>query len=126
MLAADDGLPAVGQSRDMLGVVPGKPGGDIPVRDGQVAPGTGGMSVFDSVVAMPPTRRSSALSGGASHHPTWRILAGVIPRSLQVRQSGRNRSHHEIEPAAVCLLAEYEAALESTRGAWEPETGDAA
>ena len=108
-----DQLPTVGAEAKMLGV---RPGVDIPVIDGTVQPRTGGMSVVHPDPKFLPSHLRPVKLGGKSRHPVFHIESDVLPGTLFVKPDGRR--HYVIEPAATCLLNDYQLELGSTRGYW--------
>lgn len=122
-------LPAVGNSRVMLGVVVGlPPEGDImPDEAGNVKPGTGGMSVSPTLGDLPfwrvPKRLKNRVPGarGKDVHKVYRLGSGPFAPSrvtpdliLHPDRPG----HGMVEPSVLCAIAEYEAHLATTRVLW--------
>lgn len=117
MRASQDGLPEVGADRFKLGAEIPR---DIePAADGTVRPQRRGMSVFDDPNALPAHLLPTHL-GGDSPIPLFHF-PGSWPGSLSVAQQGRNPHHHVVQPARQCPLADYQAALASTRPGWEQD-----
>jgi hypothetical protein len=112
-----DKLPECGNTARQLGARQGK---DIPVcANGKVDPTTGGMSVAaGSPNELAPHRRP-ALFEGSGKDPVFTIHSDRFPSSLVVRQSGKSRSHHLVEPSQQCLYLVFQEALCSTRYSWE-------
>lgn len=122
MTADADGLPVVGRSARWLGirtpaeVRSGHP--DVPETDPAaiINPGVGGMSVApDDPAGLSPFRRPPAL-GGTGKDPVWEIDTAALGPDLQFRQD--KPTHGLIEPARPMTLAEFEAALATTRPRW--------
>jgi hypothetical protein len=122
MKVAADGLPEVAATARTLGV---RRGDQVPTNDvnavapgDPVPPGTGGMSVAPDDPANLPKARRPAEYGGLGKDPVWVIDSDDLPPVLEFRQD--SPTHGLVEPAAntTLTLAEYEAALESTRGLW--------
>jgi len=86
MKAADDGLPMIGESGRYLGARPDLPGrprdGDIPITDGMVRPGTGGMSVSPPVTNLPLHRRPRRY-GGRSKDSVFVLDTDKLPEELR-------------------------------------------
>lgn len=121
MIPAEDGLPTLGRSASSLGVrAEGRDRRpDISVRDGFVAPGTGGMSVTrnDWRGIFPPFLRN-ALDPDEPDR-VWGLDTGGLGESLTFRVDPRNpETHGFIEPARRVRLQEYEDALQETRVKW--------
>jgi hypothetical protein len=117
MRADADDLPVVGPTADTLGVrSPGDPYEDIPVREGKVRPGTGGMSVaVHHPKNLHPARRPVPL-GGRSLLPVFEIDSEDLPEGLVARQT--SSTHAQIEPTWEMELDTYESLLEATRPRW--------
>jgi hypothetical protein len=122
MKVAADGLPEVGPTARTLGV---RRGDQTPNQDVQavapgdpVAAGAGGMSVAPTPTALARNRRPIEY-GGSGKDPVWVMDSSELPPVLEFRQD--SPTHGLVEPAANVLLtlAEYEAALESTRDRWQ-------
>lgn len=123
MKVAADGMPEVGQTARTLGV---RRGDQAPTNDVEAVaagdplpPATGGMSVAPDNPTNLPKARRPAEYGGLGKDPVWVIDSGDLPPVLEFRQD--TPTHGLVEPAAntVLTLAEYEAALASTRGQWQ-------
>jgi len=127
MKPASDGKPLCGSFSNELGV---RPDVDIVVDTaGQVHPQTGGLSATpDDPTLLPPHVRPQGL-GGKGKLPLFVIevaqleLAGAAPDlgpPLASRRDPRHPLKHAfIEPARVMSLADLQACLGATRGAWE-------
>lgn len=122
MKVAPDGLPEVGPTARTLGV---RRGDQAPNNDVQAVlpsdaapPRMGGMSVAPNGPTNLPRPRRPAEFGGIGKDPVWEIDTADLPPVLEFRQD--SPTHGLVEPAAntALTLAEYEAALESTRGLW--------
>lgn len=113
-----DGHPVVEHSARGLGVrAHGERSDILPSPGGNVHPESGGMSVVLDRVANLPRHRLPAGLGGLGRDPVFRISEKAIPATLLVRVSGH--PHALIEPRVICMLAEYEEQLASTRPSWE-------
>ena len=108
-----DALPTVGAESKMLGV---RPDADIPVVQDMVHPHTGGMSTVHPDPKFLPSHFKPVKLGGKSKHPVFFIESGELPATLFVKPDGAR--HFVIEPAASCLLNDYQYELGSTRGSW--------
>ena len=117
MKAAPDGHPQPGRSRRELGVRLDGPSPDLPVTPtGIVQPRTGGMSIaLDAARNLPKSRLPRSL-GGDGRDPVFTLASGKLPVNLSLRED--HYPHALIEPTSPCLLADYEAALHSTRTNW--------
>jgi hypothetical protein len=130
-----DDQPEVGRGKNLLGVVVGSdPGDDIAETDGQVQPGTGGMSVAPTADLLPshrvpkrlkvkyPDRFPDAVGSNQLH--CWSLgdgafVAGAVGASLVLRlDPARPDEHGFVEPDAEMSLTDYEAALAATRPRW--------
>jgi hypothetical protein len=76
------------------------------------------MSVAPDNPANLPKARRPAEFGGLGKDPVWVIDSGDLPPVFEFRQD--TPTHGLVEPATntTLTLAEYEAALESTREHW--------
>jgi hypothetical protein len=112
-----DGLPLTGTSGRTLGARPGPGRGtDIPVVDGNVQPGQGGMSVApDHPLNLPPHRRPSKYDG-TGNDPVWEINEGELGPRLKFDQD--SPGHGTIQPNAQMTWAEYLEALYETANRW--------
>ena len=125
MKAAHDGLPELGRTRRTLGVkvcpLGIKPADlaefDIyPDSQNRVAPG-GGMSVaVGDPRGLPKHRRPRAL-GGEGRDPLFELRVSAVPMAVRVTED--HPPHAFIEPASLCPLGDYEAALATTRPDWK-------
>lgn len=138
MTAADNGLPELGRSARKLGVRPAPWGAAAPSfaegrfdvfpdAEGNISPGTGGLSVNGTVEGIPPWRRPRGLDAGAYGPPRDAVFAvdpfALEPSALLVRPEREDLplGHAFVEPALRMLLLAYEAALAATRAAWTRE-----
>jgi hypothetical protein len=126
------GRPLCGSVAMALGVRPLQPGRapDIPVDEfGNVQPGTGGMSVYASLRAMPARMVPKRLlpivpsAAGSNNLRVWamgvgRFTDGPIAPQLRFRVDPEDSMHGFIEPDDIMTVAEYEAALAATQSAW--------
>ena len=101
------------------GPVPG-PGVDIPVRDGLVQPGTGGLSVApDDPMNLPRMRRPREF-GGTGKDPVWGMNTNDLGSDLVYRPDPADPSRHWfVEPVREMSYDEYQQALEATRAHWQ-------
>jgi hypothetical protein len=92
---------------------------DIPVEDGYVKPGGGGMSVTpDDWHGIYPAFLDNALDDGEPDE-VWCLHQESLGSDLTFRADPRHPATHGfIEPARTMSLDEYEAALEATRPHW--------
>jgi hypothetical protein len=76
------------------------------------------MSVAPHDPANLPRNRRPLAFGGVGKDPVWEMDVSDLPAVLEFRQDAS--THGLVEPAAntAPTLAEYEAALASTRGSW--------
>lgn len=123
MRANLDGLPATeGNPKSALSVRAGNGEyDDIPVRDGHVEPGTGGMSVtHDDPQKLPAHRVPPSHGGSAKGSFIFYIDAINLGLSLTSKPYPRKNddSHYCIEPAARCLVEKYKDDLAETRTHW--------
>lgn len=117
MTEADNGQPQTGQTTGrQLGA---RPDTDIPIEDGRVKPGTGGMSITPhSHDLLPPHRRPPEL-GGTGKDPVWKIGEKQFGDRLIIRADPDNPTRHAFaEPAHEMTWEEYLQALYNTAGAW--------
>jgi hypothetical protein len=132
----DGDRPMLGASSSTLGVrTPGGAGiPDImPDPDGNVAPGTGGMSVspsvMDLVARLPPTfipKRLRALvpdARGSNNVCVWRMGEGPfapapVTDRLSLRPDPADPGHGFLEPATTLALQQYVHAIVATRDSW--------
>ena len=133
-----DGKPKIGSSARSLGVREPREGsrGDLPVVDGMVVPGTGGMSVSkewsEPFLRLPkryfhPTRFKFGLATNLDS--VWVFGLGsfeAAPISLRLQFRPDRPKHGLIEPLRKMPLDEFQAALASTRTDWfeVPDDGD--
>jgi hypothetical protein len=123
MKASGDGYPETGSSARTLGVRPS----DLPIVDGVVKPGTGGMSVSPSLPTLPPQwvpKRLAHLREGAIGPDSNRVwshgigpfVAGEIAPHLLLRPD--SATHGLVEPSREMPFDGYQAAIHSTRMDW--------
>lgn len=125
----DGDRPMVGPSAKMLGVrVPPAEKCDLsPDENGEVAPGTGGMSVAPNWRDLPdyriPERLQHILPGarGKDNLSCWRMgngpfEPGFVADQLVLRPGATD--HGMVEPDRRMLLASYILAIEATRDLW--------
>lgn len=116
-----DALPLVEDSAGGLGVRQKlEDKGDVPVVDGRVQPGTGGMSVSVDPMALPGFRRPRAFGGTNDKYRIYAIPEEVLPGPLTIRQDAPidRPSHRCIEPVQTMLFEDYRDAIRSTRPSW--------
>lgn len=122
MRADEDGLPKVAPSPRGLGVRPGAETGDIPVEDGMVRPGTGGLSVSPPPSSNIPHYRLPPEHGGTAKKVTlFGMDTDDLPEGeLRCRVDPTNPDGHIfIEPARQMTFENYQHALSETRIFWE-------
>jgi hypothetical protein len=103
----------IGPTARTLGV---RPGDDIPVINGRVTPGTGGMSVaLDTPMNLPDHRRPSQF-GGTGKDPVWEIDLDSLGDDLTFRQDKPN--HGLFEPAREMSIDECQLALAALKSRW--------
>lgn len=119
MKEAADGRPELGRSARALGVRPGDlPAPDVAATasDDTVGPGDGGMSVApDDPLHLPRHRRPASL-GGTGTDPVWVLDVADLTTDLAARQD--TPTHAILEAGGPTSLADYEAALATTRLQW--------
>jgi hypothetical protein len=125
MKKADDCLPVLGRTARTLGVRVSAPGAvpeDQPEFDvypdatGHVTPGWGLSVAMDDPGGLPRHRKPRSL-GGEGRDPVFSLPVSVVGKVLNVNED--RPPHALIEPAARCLLAEFEAALAGMRPSWK-------
>jgi hypothetical protein len=115
--------PKLGPTARTLGVRPR----DIPVVDGSVAPGTGGMSVAPSWRDLPSHRiprrlaRLAPDAAGSNDDACWRtgegpFGPGPVAEGLALRPD--KPTHGLVEPSEAMSFESYQAFLEATRDEW--------
>ena len=115
MRAATDGLPRLGATARDLGV---RLSDDIAVTaDGSVLPSTGGMSVNDSIEAIPTFRRPPAFGGTDKHASIFSIDARALGDDLKVVPD--RIGHNTVQPRRPMPLETYLALLQNTRAQWK-------
>jgi hypothetical protein len=103
----------VNPSARSLGV---RPGDDIPVINGRVSPGSGGMSVApDGPMHLPDHRRPPNF-GGTGKDPVWEIAIDSLGNDLIFRQDKPN--HGLVEPAREMSIDEFQQALAGLAPKW--------
>ncbi len=107
------GGPEIGPTARTLGV---RPGVDIPVCEGCVAPGTGGMSVAPGTPMNLPTHRLPAGLGGTGRDPLWGVSSDALGPNLRFVQD--SPKHGTIQPGGVMTLEQYQSALAATLKSW--------
>jgi hypothetical protein len=135
MTPDEDGKPKIGATARTLGVRPQIDGlglGDIPVREGSVAPGTGGMSVAPQLQDLPLWRipRRYALPGkgmvgtGKYEDSCWWMGDGLFRNEVisdRLNLVVDSPTHGEVQPSSSMLLEAYQTALSTTRDSWSEE-----
>ena len=97
MKAAGDALPVIEATARGLGA---RPGVDIPLADGMVAPATGGMSVTADDPSKLPRHRLPVKMGGEGRDPVFQLDRAQLPTTLVVRRDEPNAAYHAfVEPA---------------------------
>lgn len=116
-----DGYPVAENSAGGLGARP-KNGdsGDIPVIEGRVSPGTGGMSTATDPMSLPPFRRPRAFDGTNDKYRIYAIEAVQLPEKLIARQDDpiKEPNHRSVEPAEEMDSDSYVAKLRASRSNW--------
>ena len=123
----EDGKPKVGTASICLGIrVPPERDG-ITLVEGQIEPGTGGLSVRPSLQTIPVAMVSEELqaivpgaSGGKNHH-VWQMGEGPfenapVADNLTLRPD--SRYHGLLEPSVTMLFEDFQNALAATRDSW--------
>ena len=113
MRAAPDGFPELGETAKTLGV---RPNTDIPVVNGAVGPGTGGMSVNTAVEGVPLFRKPPALGGTGKDVSVFTIRSEDFDSRLQVVQD--SKTHGTVEPTGNMSYDAYRQLLEESRLRW--------
>lgn len=111
--------PQCGDTGATLGVRANK---DLPVINGRVMPGTGGVSVVCEHWQALPAHRTPVSHGGESDdHVIFSIAEQGLSASLQVRQDKPLSfpAHRVIEPAREMSFAEFRADVHATQPIWE-------
>lgn len=125
MKKADDRRPILGRTARTLGVrvsafgatPEDPPQFDVyPDASGQVSPGWGLSVAMDDPRGLPKHRRPQAL-GGEGRDPVFSLPVRAVGNVMNVNED--RPPHALIEPAKLCSLEEYEAALAGTRPSWE-------
>ncbi len=131
MKVAADGLPEVGRSKRALGVRLGDqaPNNDVDAvaADDIVPPGVRGMSASPADPTHLPGFLRPPAFGGTGKDPVWVMDTADLPPGLVFRQDKPTHGMVEPSPGVPTTLAEYEAALFSTRTHWRlatPPGGD--
>jgi hypothetical protein len=113
MKEGDDGLPERGTDGRTLGARPNR---DIPVQNGMVTPGTGGMSVAPRTPSNLPGHRRPSEWGGTGKDPVWGIDEDKLRPDLRLVPD--SPSHGTIQPIREMTWEEYLDALWRTRADW--------
>lgn len=123
----DGAKPLLGASATALGVR--APGDIVPDAQGQVIPGTSGMSVSPTLAALPdqfiPMRLRplvpSAYGRNTLHvwsHGEGSFAAESVAPGLQLRPDPRDARHGFVEPDSIVSLEEYRDAISATQDNW--------
>jgi hypothetical protein len=127
IMKVENGVPKLGDAAMCLGTRPG----EIPVDpDGNVHPGTGGLSVYDSIASFvttmlprrlhprfPGARNSNSLAVWATG--TGPFVSGPLTDSLALRVDESDDPRHGfIEPRAIMKWEDYVEALAQTLPNW--------
>ena len=132
LMKVDDGRPQLGAAAMTLGVRPaqGERPAEVPVDpNGCVHPGTGGMSVYSSMRAMParmiPKRLQSIVpfAAGSNNLKVWAMgegpfASGSITVRLNLRIDPEDPLHGFVEPSAIMTFDQYVGALTETQLLW--------
>lgn len=115
MKRGSDSRPLVNHtSSSGLGV---RPGVDIPVNEeGNVEPGTEGMSVSPDSPRNLSTGRRPSRFGGHGKFPAWELDTELLPDSLTYAPD--TAKHGFLEPAYTMEIGDYQDALEATGDLW--------
>lgn len=113
MREAADGDPMVGPTARTLGV---RPGDDLPVVQGRVRPGTGGLSVAPDRPSSLPSHRRPAEFGGTGKDPVWGITTDSLGIGLTFRQD--KAEHGLFEPAREMSIEDFQAELADLAPLW--------
>jgi hypothetical protein len=122
MTPALDGLPMVGRAARLLGVR--VPQDIAPDRDGEVRPGTGGMSVAPtSMWDLPNHRRPRGMgrgSTGPSNDQVYSLQEVVLDDQLLALRADPEAPmiNAFVEPLTIVALSEYATRLAGTRPSW--------
>jgi hypothetical protein len=137
MTRDEDGKPLIGATARTLGVrirPEREAGGDIPIVEGFVTSGTGGMSVSPEWWLLPvwriPRRYDILGKGfvgqGKVEDACWRMGDGSFTDgtvSDRLRLSVDKPTHGTLQPSERMHIDEYQAALAETRDSWIEEPG---
>lgn len=119
---ADGQRPKLGHGTggSCLGVRPGAPPqGDIPVINGFVNPGTGGLSGSDDPTLLPPWRAPKRFGGRDDSYQVFFLEIEQPPAGLLARYDDPTEPNHlGLEPSARCLFTELQAHIHATQGQW--------
>ena len=121
-----NGAPECGSSGACLGarIGPDK-NDDLDSRNGQVYPGSGGMSVAHDSPSHLPTHRRPTWMGGTSKHALWRTAIETFVGDLSYRLDPDSQrddgsfTHGFVEPGRPMPPAEYQSSLAGTQAAWQ-------
>jgi hypothetical protein len=126
--------PLVGASRDALGVVFGAPpSGDIEEIDGEVFPGTGGLSVVPTWRDLPPGRIPKRLrplmpdARGSNRFVCWSLGDGEFvdeQLSEELMFKVDSPKHGLIGPSKEMRADQFQTALANTRLRWRRSEED--
>lgn len=120
MKMADDGAPTCGATKRHLGVRFLSPEPDVePDGNGQVFPGTGGMSVAPHKPENLALCRRPKKYGGWGKDPVFRAEADSFEEDLEYRQTLDDETHGLIEPARSMAAEDFQSKLWNTRPLWE-------
>jgi RHS repeat-associated protein len=113
-MKAQSGQPISEASARALGV---RPNLDIPVVEGLVHPGTGGMSVSTGSPNNLMKFRRPPQFGGTSKDPVWELSESELGPDLTFRQD--TPTHGLIEPKRPMSIDEYQTALARLSTKWQ-------
>ena len=122
MTPAPDGAPTVGRSARALGVR--VPEDTCPDAEGQVRPGSGGLSVSPgSMWNLPNHRRPRGMGRGSTGNRQDYVYSigepDLLARALSVRPDpARPDKHAFVEPEIEVALEDFEGELVATRDSW--------
>jgi hypothetical protein len=125
----DGDKPKTGPTKKTLGVKGGNDRFDdiAPDANGNVHPGTGGMSVAPNWRNLPEHRIPKRLrhlyprASGSDDYACWRMGTGAFesgPIAEKLNLAVDKPKHGMLQPAGVMTLAEFQAVLAATQDLW--------
>jgi hypothetical protein len=132
VMEEDEGKPQIGTGPAMLGArLPGSGAThDIaPDENGNVQPGTGGLSVAPRLQDLPvfliPRRLKHLVedAAGTNRRRVWSMGSGEfedgpVARDLRLSLDGKDEKHGLVEPDRIMPVDQYQSALASTQSLW--------